>query len=313
MATLMPWDDFSAEDEAKKLKEAMDGFGTNEDDIIEVVGHHCCSERQEIAEIYKTMYGEELIDALKSELRGDFEDAVVAIMLPARMFDAKELRSAMKGLGTDETTLIDILCARTNEEIEEIKELYTSEYERDLEEDVQSETRGDFKRLLVSMVNAGREEDGEVDVEKAEEEAQEIYDAGEGQWGTDESTFMMLLCLRSFSQLKATFEAYQRISDKDIEDVIKSEFSGNLGDGLLAIVRYARYPPRYFAKKLYKSMKGLGTDEQTLIRVISTRAEVDMQQIKEAFEEMYEQSLRDFISDDIRGDFKKMMLAMVGE
>jgi hypothetical protein len=46
---------------------------------------------------------------------------------------------------------------------------------------------------------------------------------------------MMLLCLRSFSQLRATFESYQRISDKGIEEVIKSEFSGSLQDGLLAI------------------------------------------------------------------------------
>ncbi|ELT91724.1 hypothetical protein CAPTEDRAFT_157366 [Capitella teleta] len=313
MATLQPWDDFSAEDEAKKLKEAMDGLGTNEDAIIEVVGHHCCSERQEIADIYKTMYGEDLIDELKSELRGDFEDAVVAIMMPARVFDAHELRRAMKGIGTDEASLIDILCSRTNDEIEEIKELYESEFERNLEEDVQSETSGDFKRLLVSMLNAGREEDGEVDVEKADEEAQEIYEAGEDQWGTDESTFMRILSLRSYTQLRATFEAYQRISDKDMETVIEKEFSGNLKDGLLAIVRYARHPPRYFAIKLYESMKGLGTDEKTLIRVIATRAEVDMQEIKEAFEKIYEKTLVDFIDGDIRGDFKKVMLAMVGE
>jgi annexin A7/11 len=41
-------------------------------------------------------------------------------------------------------------------------------------------------------------------------------------------------------------------------------------------VRYARYPPRYFAIKLYESMKGIGTDEKTLTRVVVTRAEVKL-------------------------------------
>ena len=34
--------------------------------------------------------------------------------------------------------------------------------------------------------------------------------------------------------------------------------------------------PRYFAKKLMKSMKGLGTDEETLIRIVASRSEVSL-------------------------------------
>lgn len=53
--------------------------------------------------------------------------------------------------------------------------------------------------------------------------------------------------------------------------------------------------PGYFARTLYESMKGLGTDDETLLRVIISRCEVDMVQIKEAFQEKYDQSLGDFI------------------
>ena len=61
------------------------------------------------------------------------------------------------------------------------------------------------------------------------------HQAGEGQFGTDESTINMVLCTRSYPQLRATFEAYMRIADNDIEDAIKSETSGALQDGFLAI------------------------------------------------------------------------------
>ena len=39
-------------------------------------------------------------------------------------------------------------------------------------------------------------------------------------------------------------------------------------------VKIARNTPLYFAERLYKSMKGAGTDDKTLIRVVVSRSEV---------------------------------------
>lgn len=40
---------------------------------------------------------------------------------------------------------------------------------------------------------------------------------------------------QSFEQLRAVFDAYSRVSGRDIEQVIRSEMSGNLELGMLAI------------------------------------------------------------------------------
>lgn len=52
----------------------------------------------------------------------------------------------------------------------------------------------------------------------------------------------------------------------------------------------------FFAEQLYKSMKGIGTNDRRLIRLVVTRSEIDMGEIKEAFTEKYGKSLEDMIS-----------------
>ena len=65
-----------------------------------------------------------------------------------------------------------------------------------------------------------------------------VFKAGEGQWGTDEAEFNSILCLRSFPQLRATFDAYKMVAGKDIEEAIDDETSGDLKAGYLAIGKH---------------------------------------------------------------------------
>jgi annexin A7/11 len=315
MATVLPKQGFNAqtcEASCKELHDAMKGLGTNEAAIIKVLVAHSNAQRQEIKLKYKTLYGKDLVAELKSELGVKLEDAVIALMTPNVQFLAQELRRAMKGPGTDESVLIEILC-RSNEEIRQIRAAYELEYKgRKLEKDVVSETSGHFKRLLVSQCNASRDEDPHVDPAKAEKDAKDIWEAGEAHLGTDESVFNTVLCTRSYPQLKATFEKYRALTGKGIVDTINREMSGTLKEGFLAIVNYCWDPKWYFAERLYKSMKGLGTDDATLIRVIVTRSEIDLKDVSKSFHKQYSKFLADFIKGDCSGDYGRLLLAILG-
>ena len=54
---------------------------------------------------------------LKSELSGNFEDACTACMHETAQYEALELRKAMKGAGTNERVLIEIILTRTADEV----------------------------------------------------------------------------------------------------------------------------------------------------------------------------------------------------
>ena len=54
-------------------------------------------------------------------------------------------------------------------------------------------------------------------------------------------------------------------------------------NNLLPAVRCIAYKPDYFAYKLRRAMKGMGTDDSALVRIVVSRCECDMVHIKQAF------------------------------
>jgi len=309
--TVFPANPFQPDRDADILRKAMKGFGTDEKAIIDILAYRSNEQRQQIKLTYKTMFGRDLIKDLKSELGGKFEDVILGLMQTPAEYDASEIRKAISGLGTDEDALVEILCTRNNKQIQEIRATYKTLFKRDLEKDIRGDTSGHFEKLLVSMSAGGRMENMGVDPGRAAEDAKALYDAGEKRLGTDESRFNQILALQSFDQLRLVFQEYAKISRRTIEQSIKSEMSGYLEKGMLTIVKCVQDLPGYFAEKLYKSMKGAGTNDSTLIRVVVTRCEVDMVQVKMEFHRRYNQTLGKFIQDDCSGDYKRCLMALV--
>ncbi|XP_050402997.1 annexin A7 [Patella vulgata] len=303
--------DFDVAAITESLRDSMAGWGTDEEQLISTIVGFNNEQRLEIAQSFKAAYGKELIEDLKSELKGDFEEICVAMFEHPRMYDAKQIHNAMTGVGTDETTIIEIMCTRSNDEINEIKEKYKEEVGNELEDDLQGETSGYFERLLVSLCAAGRDDKPGVDYEQATEDAQKFYEAGAAVWGTEEAELNAILCLRSHQQLRQTMIHYENLTGCTMEETIDSECDGSLQNGYLAIVESTKNMPGYFARRLKESFEGLGTKDTDLIRIIVSRSEIDLQEIKEAYAARYETALSDAIASECGGDYNRMLLAIV--
>ena len=63
---------------------------------------------------------------------------------------------------------------------------------------------------------------------------------------------------------------------------------------------------------LHKAMKGLGTDDSTLIRVIVTRTEVDMQYIKAEYSKKHRKTLNDAVHSETSGHYRAFLLSLLG-
>ncbi|KAM6322509.1 annexin A6 isoform 2-T2 [Podargus strigoides] len=303
---------FDASQDAEALYNAMKGFGSDKEAILDLITSRSNKQRVEICQAYKSLYGKDLIADLKYELTGKFERLIVSLMRPPAYSDAKEIKDAISGIGTDEKCLIEILASRTNQEIHDLVAAYKDAYERDLEADVVGDTSGHFKKMLVVLLQGTREEDDVVSEDLVEQDAKDLLEAGELKWGTDEAQFIYILGRRSKQHLRLVFDEYLKISGKPIERSIRGELSGDFEKLMLAVVKCVRSTAEYFAERLYKAMKGLGTRDNTLIRIMVSRSEIDMLDIREVFRTKYEKSLYNMIKEDTSGEYKKALLKLCG-
>ncbi|KAJ3046828.1 hypothetical protein HK097_000480 [Rhizophlyctis rosea] len=284
---------------------------TDEKALIEVLCKRTPLQAPQIAQQFKAQFGRDLVKDIKSETSGNFGRVMERLAMPLPDVDAWELHDAMAGFGTNDDTLIEILTGRTNAEIWAIKQAYRARYGKDLESDIRGDTSAYFKKILVALVQGMRDETGSyMDVNG---DVEQLYRAGVGRMGTDETTFIQILATRSENHLRAVFAAYQNKYHEDMERVIKKEFSGDIENALLSIVQSIQNRPMYVAKLFEKAMAGMGTKDNKLIRLtVRHRDPQVMGQVKGAYYQMYGKTLYSRVKGETSGDYEKALLAMIG-
>uniref|UniRef100_A0A6I8SSV3 Annexin n=1 Tax=Xenopus tropicalis TaxID=8364 RepID=A0A6I8SSV3_XENTR len=163
---------FSAGRDADAIRKAIKGLGTDEDSLINILTQRSNAQRQLIVKEYQAACGKELKDDLKGDLSGNFEHIMVSLILPPAYFDAKQLKKAMKGTGTAESILIEILASRTSKQMKEVGDAYYTVYGKSLGDEISSETSGDFRKALLFLANARRDESMKVDEQLAKKDAE---------------------------------------------------------------------------------------------------------------------------------------------
>ena len=293
------------------LRNAVTGTGTDEQAIINVIAHTNATERAMIRNMYTQTYGENLIKRLEGETSSDFQTCVVGAFMTPTEYDAYCLYKAMKGIGTNEGVLSEIIGSRTPYELALIKQNYQMNYGESLEKAIEGDTSGDYKNLLLALLSCNRSMSQTPDAAGCQADAAALYQAGEGRWGTDENTFIRVFATRSAADLVLINQYYRANAGKGLLGAIDSEFSGDTKELLDTIVRAQVDRPGYFADRIHESVAGVGTNDSRLIRNILSRSDKDMPEIMTAYRQKYGTDMVADVNSDTSGDYRKVLNAVL--
>ena len=298
-------------DELDKLEAAV--TGKDENYFIDLTLNKTNSERIKLRDDYKAKFGRDLLEDFEKNFKSDFLETLIGVFKSPAEYDADLLYKAMKGIGSDKDIITEVLCFRNPERINQIKEKFQEKYGKDLVAEIKSETSGDYQKIVLKLLEGDRSQDGKADVEKCSGIADELYKAGEGKIGTDESIFIKYFTSLSPNELLIVCKEYHKKYKKNMLDVIENEFNGN-EKKLLTVMLYALFSPsEFFAKQIMESIKGIGTDDVKLIRSVITRYSIDMKKVKKYFKKMYNKELLDEVKDDVNGSYGRILEALINK
>ncbi|CAL8134886.1 unnamed protein product [Orchesella dallaii] len=143
--------------QATSIREAF--VDASPDVLVDIIITTNVSERLQIAMAYTRKYGKPLEHDLETKLGNkDLGKLMTGMFEPRSVFLAKDLRHAIAGLGTDENTLSEILCCLKASELKELIGTYHMLHKKRLFKDIEADTSGDFRKLLLKLVEVVRNE-----------------------------------------------------------------------------------------------------------------------------------------------------------
>ncbi|XP_019107496.2 annexin D5 isoform X2 [Beta vulgaris subsp. vulgaris] len=268
---------FSPVDDVSLLHKAFRGLGCDYSMVINILAHRDASQRMSIQQEFTHWYSGDIRTCLTEKLTGNLKIAVLLWILEPATRDAVVLNQAL--LKDDMRGATEVICSRTPTQIQTFKQIYNSMFGL-LEHDLQKHTSGDHKKLLVAYISIQRDEGSEFDIMAAENDAKTLYLAVEKRSGTDK--IIKIFSESSNAHLVSVDSIYNRMYGHSLEKVLR------------------------------KAMKGLRTGDKTLIRVIVTRVEIDMQYIKAEYQKEYKNSLVTAVRLRTVGNYRKFLLALLG-
>jgi len=218
--------------------------------------------------------------------------------------DAEAIHKAVEGMGTDEKAINKVLGHRNKHQIQEIAKVYEATYKNSLLHDIKGDTSGNYKRLLVSLINTPVQNKKEL-----------ILKATKGA-GTTEKYLIDVLAPSSNEEI---IELYQN-DPKIIHAIIDDVSSGNFAKVVETILKGKRDERDSIpddeaatqAERMYKAGEGkLGTDEKVFNEIITHYSPHALKQISHHYESKHKHALEKAIKSETSGNYEDLLVALL--
>ena len=275
----------------------------NEDKILDIIIKTDLKNRVSIAQYYKATYGTSLFEEINTKIGGDFGYCAAQMFLSPLEFCIHHLT---KGLDNSNECAIEQLTSKTNEELQLIEDAFNKTTGKDLKTEIKKAYKGPIGRNLVNLWDIKRKFKNNPDKTECENFANILAKNEPKDWVENEIIFKDIFIFHSPEELILIARYYYKITGINLLDNIEKKTVGNIKILLREILYNNIMPQELFAEKIYLSIKGLGTNEETLSRILVSRHDLDMADIRDIYKNKYNSSLKEDIVGDTSDTYQKL-------
>ena len=288
-------------EDLKKLIENLDYSAMT--DFVTRKSH---KERMKLRQIYKIKYGEDLMTEFKSNLSGVYKKIILALFTDPVEFDIDSIYHSIKTDGS-KNVLIEIFASRPDWYLNKIKNLYSRKYNIELEDHIKEDTLDDFKKLLLLILECKRNINQAPDFDYCKKLAEDLEQEESEKLGID-SSINSIFIQSSPQELITISREYNKSTQKLITQTIDQNFKGNVKKLLNSILMAKISPSEYYANLVHEAIND--SDEYMLLRVLVSRAEIDLDQIKKYYKKLYGSNVEDDVKNKDSGEYSNLLIAI---
>jgi annexin A7/11 len=280
-----------------------------EEAILEVILNTDLDKRLEICNSYLSTYNRDLYSDIKSKLSGQFKEAAIHLFLPPSEFMAKMLKKGLKGFSIDESMIYEIFTSCNQEELKQIELAYKKETSKELSKEIEKNFPAAIRRNLLNLLNIQRNVNENPNKVECEKWAENLINAGENNWVSNEDIFREIFILRSPEELVLIGRFYFQKTGEQLLDVVEKKLTNKVRNLLRELLNNVIIPQELFADKINTALKNNNTS--LLNRILVARCQVDMPEIRNIYKIKYNNELRDDVKGRTNGLYQKLCLYLV--
>ena len=292
----------SVSDIAEQLHASL--YGKKKEDLIyNVAISNNLSSRVSISQYYKATYETSLFDDIKSKIGGDFGLCAALMFMTPLEFCIYHLKLGIK---KSNECAMEMITSRTTEELKIIEDAYKRDTGRDLKADLLKSFSGAVGKNLVNLFSNDRISNPKPNKDECEQYANYLVNSEPKNWVENENIFKEIFITRSPEEIILIARYYLKLTGNNLMDVIEKKTKGKSLMLLKEILYNNIMPHELFAEKIYKAIKGAGTDEESLSRVLVSRCELDMPAIRNIYQLKQKANMKDDIIGDTSNFYQKL-------
>ena len=299
------------EKDAETLRNAM--IIGKDEALIDLISHRTYQQMSKISETFSKNYNKDLLSELQKYFLGKayLEDLCMALITNPIEFDCHSLHKAIKGISCDLETVIEIVSTRPSFMLKQMNVKYLELFKnnkgkgKELKKEFESSFSGIVKKILTSLIDKERSINNSPNIDECQNKAEKLKHEGVKRWTGDDSIFIKIFTTSSPMEIAYISRLYHKMMGFSILQGINHELSGDAKKFLTNFVFAVLSPSEYFATKLNKAITN--KNDKIVTRIIVSRHEIDMEQIKQYYLQLYGKELSEELKNHFSGIYYQIL------